>query len=404
MAPIIHPARINMAQITDLPQELFDQIAFEASNSNRKRGTNPEVLQNLRQVNRAFYASASRLYYRSIQVGLKFNLDRQNLVPASLDALSMSQHRNHVENLVIHQSGPLFQPSDMKALVQRKEDALGSKEDAGTLVMKDMEALVLEKIPEVLARFPRLRQIDISLDLAGCEMPGLATAIRKSLQQNPPPQLEGLRIGLRPLALPYSPNTQPELKEVMPRLRYFKYDGSTERSEESNPGVFQALQHAEKLEILTLHKCGSVTTQSLTPIHPSAPLRYLYLDDMSLPAEYICGLLKSRPTLEVIKLNSIRLTEGTWAKVLDQLVTCPAAFEVDIKHCAYVDSQWSQPKAAICTSVENVEDVHAFRRFTKWKKERRGELEKTKMLALLEHANNLNRRHFHPGGYLMLRT
>ncbi|KAL4904193.1 hypothetical protein BDW74DRAFT_179282 [Aspergillus multicolor] len=276
-----------------------------------------QALGVLCQVNNQFYRSATRLLYRRVHLDLG-DLGQRPLTPISIDKFSLSPHRRVVRHVMI------------TCLYARDQDGM----------------IRLQELATVLARFPSLKSLSISLARSSPNL-GYSSkeklildALHQSLQAygaSGGGSFEELRIFNPEIPLSDCGSAQDafNLSRVMPSLRRFEYVDQTPMYTPAQMAVFYALQHAHRIEEINLKGLGCITEASLALLPDHAPLRRLELGSMTLRAADLLALNRYRSTLEYLSLENIVLAEGSWEEVFHAMSSYTSLTYIEFYKCCY---------------------------------------------------------------------
>ncbi|KAL3473592.1 hypothetical protein BJX99DRAFT_261248 [Aspergillus californicus] len=310
MANCFNPVRIN-----DMPHEILTQASLPWLYSPSSRLTmqiftddlHDEIhhlcrqrLRVLRQVNRRFYWTATRLLYRNIAITVDTHTGDETWIRPGLMSLLDSNNRAFVQVIKIND----------------KEYASGRSDE--------MMAKIYEELPLVLARFPNLRHLTVNF--VGSRMcwptkddpPAMAVAaITKFLQFHAPENLQALNMCAFEVPLPWKINYI-DFNDVMERLQEFTFESVCHQAANPQPELIQALRRGKSLRRVELAGVRFDLDGCSNLVHPNAPLQHLWMQWSALPASWLASMVNHKETLKGMHLNNIKLTEGNWAVVFQQ--------------------------------------------------------------------------------------
>ncbi|KAL2831366.1 hypothetical protein BJY01DRAFT_254265 [Aspergillus pseudoustus] len=296
----------NPGGIATLPQELVDKITFEAIDGDIGSET-CKTLKCLRQITRTFNRIASPLLFRYVRADIGWDNDKRAWVAPKLAALSVTDHRFAVRMLEFrgHTLGP--NPSTGRRTYTFKPD-----------------------LAKTLAQFPGLRVVQV--DNWNCRRrpkragPGFLRGIGKAVLASAPPALEALSFKYADI---FDFGARDVLFAVARLVGSMRFLHLNLPDEPYRGRILQALPYASKLEGLQIIDQEVPEGEYISRIlHPSAPLRRLYLSHMCASGSFLCGIQAFRDTLEEVHLAYITLREDSWAEVVEELLHCPVLVKV----------------------------------------------------------------------------
>lgn len=263
-----------------------------------------KIYGRLRQVNKAFYYSATRLMFQSFVVRLDHKVQGGHSPFIKFEELCCNANARYVERLVIKCAENTKPPAEY----YNPGDFAGS---CKRFALRLKEFPSLRSVVLVFFRYPYIR----NGIMAGDRIELIIDALR--LVQLP--KLERLRIfydsqGDRLFeSLPFN---YPPIPRGMKSLRhvtlYLGYSRVTKRQDSS---ICQILEHGESLKYVVAHGIHKLPGSSPTLIHPSAPLCFLRLVFTLLPGESLLELRHFQNTLKHLDLDDVRLTSRSWAEI-----------------------------------------------------------------------------------------
>ncbi|KAL4919704.1 hypothetical protein BDW62DRAFT_199713 [Aspergillus aurantiobrunneus] len=288
---LLHPRQTT---ISDLPQELVDQITIYLIGGEQVDEHARALLKNIRQINKSFYWSASRLLYRSVHLHLQCYWP---LICPAFEGLSLSGSRQYVHNLCIHDTKNPVPCED--ALIQTRS----------------------QQFPRVMSRFPALRRVYIEFDWARSSCLELDKAQASAFWESLPAKLQVLTLDRAGSVFCPDQDHERHFHRVMPSLRWFSSNSCHHKREFGDSAVFLALKHAQSLERLSLSGLGWIPYSSLQMIPRGIRLRRLELRNCRLLVSEILSLEKFKDVLEEFCLSNVSLQcKGkTWEDVFDML-------------------------------------------------------------------------------------
>ncbi|PKX98157.1 uncharacterized protein P174DRAFT_499868 [Aspergillus novofumigatus IBT 16806] len=266
----------------------------------------------LRQVNKAFYYSATRLMFQTFVIQLDWEVQGCDFPFIKFEELCCNANARYVERLVIkcceRTAGPAaYNPGDFAGSC--KKFALHLRQ------LQSLRSVVL-----VFFTYPYGRH--------GMEAGGHIEQIIEALQLAQLPKLERLRIiydaaseftsedGLLESPPPHHPPISRGIKSLQSVTLDLGYSRVTRRQDSS---ISQILKQGESLEYVDAHGIHKFPRSSSTFLHPSAPLQFLRLAFTFLPAECLLELRHFQNTLRDLGLDDVRLSSRSWAEVFNLL-------------------------------------------------------------------------------------
>ncbi|PWY88324.1 hypothetical protein BO70DRAFT_420070 [Aspergillus heteromorphus CBS 117.55] len=319
----------EVSGMASLPMELIDQIVSIVCQSPKRVSRN--TLKNLRQVDRKFHESASRVLFSNFVVPITdFEIDGQNRPFFDLELLCRKSIARYVRNINFVCRNP-WKGSD------------GQK--------KQLERL----FPVCLTRLPRLQSIEFDPVNATTPEQELMTrdiidVLCKGLYHHVQAQpgssrfkgfdIEVGHIDHHALSCRRAPPDRylQNLSGCLPLLKQLKLKhASRSPCEREASRIFDLLHSGQALTSVELCGLADIETEGACAgfIHPGAPLHDLTLADVHTSAQRLIALKEFAGTLQHVVFWGVDLSSGTWAEVFDALRGCHNLRRLEVQGCGY---------------------------------------------------------------------
>lgn len=287
----------------------------------------------LRQVNKAFYYSATRLMFQTFVIKLDRKVQGGHFPFIKFEELCRNGNARYLQTLVIKCRDKLSKA----AASQNLGDFAGS----------------CKRFALRLKQFPSLREVVLVLFKYNYGSHAMEAAdqieqIVDALALAQLPKLESLGIcydgsaeGMSDYDLLKSPLSTPSpMSRSIKSLRNLSLGLGCSRllCRKQGAGIRQILEHAENLESVYAHGIYKLPRSSPTLICPSAPLRSLVLTSSGMPGECLLELRHFRNTLRHLELKNVMLnrhSSRTWAEFFILLQQFSALDRLKVEKCGY---------------------------------------------------------------------